>query len=97
MRGRGDVGARQLSDQLHEDGRDGRAQREDQVVILIIQILGNKNKHFTGSMALDFEPISPWRLLSSKEKASKRCLALSSLSPCQFHFHHQTRWLVLEL
>ena len=26
---RGDVGARQLSHQLHEDGRDERAERED--------------------------------------------------------------------
>ena len=71
MRGRGDVGARQLSDQLHEDGRDGRAERQDQVMVVMVIYkynclgsLGIRQKHFTGLMGLDFEPISPSRLSS---------------------------------
>ena len=39
MRGRGDLGARQLSDQLHEDGRDGRAEWEDQVMVVMVMVV----------------------------------------------------------
>ena len=36
LRRRGDVGARQLVDQLHEDGRDGRAQWEYKVTLMMM-------------------------------------------------------------
>ena len=39
MRGRGDLGARQLSDKLHEDGRDGRAEWEDQVMVVMVMVV----------------------------------------------------------
>ena len=39
LRRRGDLGARQLPHQLHEDGRDEWAQWEDQVVLMIMMLL----------------------------------------------------------
>ena len=41
-----------------------------------------EENNITGSMDLDFEPISPSRLSSWKEKDSKRCQI--SLSPCHY-------------
>ena len=39
MRRRGDVGARQLVDQLHEDGRDGRAEWKYKVMMLVVTLV----------------------------------------------------------